>query len=55
VPTASELSACKADALRLCNPGIADLFNYDRVKACMVAHRTKLSPKCAAVFKAHGF
>jgi hypothetical protein len=52
--TAEEKAACKPDAYKFCNPGIADAFSYDRIVKCMKENKTKLSPECRAAMKAHG-
>src|SRR5579862_1362016 len=44
---ASSAHAYTADAFRLCSSEIADV---DRVTACMVRHKTELSPACKSVF-----
>ena len=39
---------CSGDAFRLCGPEIPDV---DRVTACMVRQRARLSPGCQSVFR----
>jgi hypothetical protein len=45
--TAEQRAACTPDAFRLCS---SEIPNAERVKACMIRQRSKLSPRCAAVF-----
>jgi hypothetical protein len=46
--TDEERQACEQDAFRLCNQFIPD---QDRVKACLVANMSKLSPACRRMFR----
>jgi hypothetical protein len=50
----SDISACKTDAINICNASIADLWNYDRVAKCMKEKKAQLSPRCRRVLDAHG-
>jgi hypothetical protein len=54
--TPEQRQACQPDALRLCGEFVPDV---DRITACMVKNRIRLSPPCRAVFtaprKAKGF
>jgi len=52
--TDAEVAACHGDAIRLCRSQLSGWFVTARVLACMLGHRRELSPKCAAVFRAHG-
>jgi len=45
--TAEQQQLCTDDAFRLCSSEIPDV---DRVTACMVRHKTELSPACKSVF-----
>jgi hypothetical protein len=45
--TAEQQQLCTDDAFRLCSSEIPDV---DRVTACMVKHKTELSPACKSVF-----
>ena len=47
--SASDISACKDDAIKICNATIADLWNYDRVGRCMRKNKALLSPACQKV------
>ncbi|MGH6679453.1 MAG: hypothetical protein ACREDL_11135 [Bradyrhizobium sp.] len=40
--------ACGGDAFRLCG---AEIPNVDRITACMIRHRSQLSPGCQAFFR----
>lgn len=40
--------ACSGDAFRLCG---AEIPNVDRITACMIRHRSQLSPGCQAFFR----
>ena len=40
--------ACSGDAFRLCG---AEIPNVDRITACMIRHRSQLSPGCQAYFR----
>jgi hypothetical protein len=40
--------ACTADAFRFC---LSAIPNIEAVKACMIAHKAKLSPGCQAMFE----
>ena len=54
--TDAEVAACRPDALRFCKAQTeARFFAIARTFNCMLEHRTQLSPKCSAVFAAHGF
>jgi len=46
--TPEQEQACTGDAFRLCSSEIPDI---DRVTACMVAKRSRLSPPCRAQFR----
>ena len=46
--TTDQQSACTGDAFRLCMSAIPDV---DRVTACMVANKSRLSPGCRAFFR----
>jgi hypothetical protein len=54
--TPEQRQACQPDAMRLCSEFVPDV---DRITACMVKNRIRLSPPCRAVFtaprKAKGF
>jgi hypothetical protein len=45
--TAEQQQFCTGDALRLCGSEIPDI---DRVTACMIRHKSQLSPDCKRVF-----
>jgi hypothetical protein len=45
--TPEQRQACQPDAMRLCSEFIPDV---DRITACMVKNRIRLSPACHAVF-----
>jgi hypothetical protein len=45
--TPEQQQACQPDAMRLCSEFIPDV---DRITACMVKNRIRLSPPCRAVF-----
>jgi hypothetical protein len=47
--TPEQRQACQPDALRLCGEFVPDV---DRITACMVKNRIRLSPPCRAVFTA---
>jgi hypothetical protein len=47
--TPEQRQACQPDAMRLCSEFIPDV---DRITACMVKNRIRLSPACRAVFSA---
>ena len=49
VGTAEEREACTPDVFRLCS---SEIPNVDKIIACMKAKKSKLSPKCKAVFNA---
>ncbi len=57
--TTAETAACYPDAVRLCGvtPADKDAGPFRRliIGACMLAHRSQVSPRCEAVFRAHGF
>jgi hypothetical protein len=46
--TDQERQACENDAFRLCNHAIPD---EQRVKACLISNRSRLSPACRRVFQ----
>ena len=46
--TEEERQACEADAFRLCNHAIPD---EQRVKACLIANMSRLSPACRRMFR----
>jgi hypothetical protein len=46
--TPEQRQACQPDAMRLCSEFVPDV---DRITACMVKNRIRLSPACRAVFK----
>ncbi len=43
-----ERMACESDAFRLCNHAIPD---EQRVKACLIANMSRLSPACRRMFQ----
>jgi len=45
--TPEQQQACQPDAMRLCSEFIPDV---ERITACMVKNRIRLSPPCHAVF-----
>ena len=45
--TPEQRQACQPDAMRLCSEFVPDV---DRITACMVKNRIRLSPACRAVF-----
>jgi hypothetical protein len=45
--TPEQRQACQPDAMRLCSEFIPDV---DRITACMVKNRIRLSPACRVVF-----
>jgi hypothetical protein len=45
--TPEQRAACEGDAMRLCGDYVPDV---QRVTACMHAKRSRLSPRCRAVF-----
>ena len=47
--SAEQQQLCTPDAFRLCSSEIPDV---DRVTACMVQHKSELSPGCKSVFGA---
>jgi hypothetical protein len=47
--TPEQRQACQPDAMRLCGEFVPDV---DRITACMVKNRIRLSPPCRAVFTA---
>ena len=47
--TPEQQQACQPDAMRLCSEFVPDV---DRITACMVKNRIRLSPPCRAVFTA---
>ena len=55
--TPAEIHACFHDAARLCGAKSGDapgFFESVRIKGCMLLHVNEVSPKCRAVFRAHG-
>ena len=46
--TIEDVTACSADAMRLCRDKLPDI---DNIEACMKAHYDQLRPKCQARFK----
>ncbi len=44
--TAEAQQMCTGDAFRLCS---SDIPNIPKITACMIKHRTELSPGCRAV------
>jgi len=46
--TEQERQACESDAFRLCNDAIPD---EQRVKACLISNRLRLSPPCRRLFQ----
>lgn len=47
-PTPAQISACRDDALRFCAPYLG---SQSTARACMLAHREKLSQACREAFK----
>jgi hypothetical protein len=47
--TPEQQQACQPDAMRLCSEFVPDV---ERITACMVKNRIRLSPPCRAVFSA---
>ena len=45
--TPEQRQACQPDAMRLCSEFVPDV---ERITACMVKNRIRLSPPCRAVF-----
>src|SRR5712692_8694946 len=45
--TPEQRQACQPDAMRLCGEFVPDV---ERITACMVKNRIRLSPPCRAVF-----
>jgi hypothetical protein len=45
--TPEQRQACQPDAMRLCSEFVPDV---DRITACMIKKRIRLSPPCRAVF-----
>ncbi len=45
--TPEQRQACQPDAMRLCSEFVPDV---DRITACMIKNRIRLSPPCRAVF-----
>jgi hypothetical protein len=45
--TPEQRQACQPDAMRLCSEFVPDV---DRITACMIKNRIRLSPVCRAVF-----
>ena len=45
--TPEQRQACQPDAMRLCSEFVPDV---DRITACMLKKRIRLSPPCRAVF-----
>jgi hypothetical protein len=46
--TDEERQACEADAFKLCGNAIPD---QERVKACLIANMSKLTPACRRMFQ----
>ena len=46
--TPEQRAACQPDALRLCSEFVPDV---DRITACMVKNRIRLTPACRILFK----
>jgi hypothetical protein len=46
--TPEQRTACQPDALRLCSEFVPDV---DRITACMLKNRIRLSPPCRVLFK----
>ena len=46
--TQEEQQACQPDAFRLCSSEIPDV---ERVKSCMIARKSELSPECRKFFR----
>jgi hypothetical protein len=46
--TPEQQQACTGDAFRLCNAEIPDV---DRVTACMIRNKSRLSPGCRVLFR----
>jgi hypothetical protein len=49
VPSQTQILACQADARRLCGPYLAG--PVDVIRACMMAHKSRLSETCRAAFR----
>ena len=47
--TPEQQQACQPDAMRLCSEFVPDV---ERITACMIKNRIRLSPACRAVFSA---
>jgi hypothetical protein len=47
--TPEQQQACQPDAMRLCGEFVPDV---ERITACMIKNRIRLSPPCRAVFSA---
>jgi len=47
--TEQQRQACQPDALRLCSEFVPDV---DRITACMLKNRIRLSPPCRVLFQA---
>jgi hypothetical protein len=45
--TPEQQQACQPDAMRLCSEFVPDV---ERITACMIKNRIRLSPPCRAVF-----
>jgi hypothetical protein len=45
--TPEQQQACQPDAMRLCSEFVPDV---ERITACMIKNRIRLSPACRAVF-----
>jgi hypothetical protein len=48
--TPEQQRACQPDAMRLCSAFVPDV---DRITACMIKQRNRLSPACRAQFTSH--
>ena len=44
--TAEEQAACQDDAFKFCNDAVPD---EEKVKACLIENRRKLTPACRAI------
>lgn len=55
--TAQEIAACFPDAVKFCGAKRGEMpafFAELRIRACMLVHVNDVSPRCLAVFRAHG-
>jgi hypothetical protein len=46
--TAAQMTACRADAIELCHPGLADALSHRRICGCMASNYARLSARCQA-------